>query len=64
VGDAALIDVFVPQEFRNFLTGAADLTNLSEIFTKTYLSLDEKLKSYEYEGTTATTAFIWESKGL
>lgn len=52
------------QEFQKHLSQALNLTDLSDIFTKTYLSLDEQLRKYEYQGSTATTAFIWEHQGV
>jgi hypothetical protein len=35
------------------------VTDLTDIWKPIYLKVDEKLKEFEYEGTTASTVLIW-----
>jgi len=50
-----------PTELANALkTKSEVVTDLTDIWKPIYLKVDEQLKEYEYEGTTASTVFLWK----
>lgn len=48
-----------PRELENHLENIVS-TDLSAVFSQTYLTVDNKISSFEYEGTTVTSVLIWQ----
>jgi len=59
----------LPKEFATKLkqeranNPAAELTDVGEIFKKTFRKVDELMSTFEYQGCTATVVFCWNSQG-
>jgi len=55
----------IPQELKDQLeqTGLPVDHNLKEIFSRTFQSVDDKLKEHEFQGATATVVFVWSDQG-
>lgn len=49
-----------PAEFITQMSASSSSNDFTQIFKTTYAVVDKRLSEYEYEGTTATTVYLWQ----